>query len=215
MKKLISFVSLLALVSSTGAFAASSKSSKSKSASRSSGGLQPTEYTRTFAVGLGALVNNKSLGPNENYWLVSPELNLYYYMPVMKDFTFRPGARINYQFMQPSTNLPSAIVINEYNLQTTLEASLMWRKYFIMPVVSFGGGMIYRNTSVQSTGIISTSNSQISGNSYLGFIQGQVTALFNFHRGLIDAGPFVRYTYIFNDPRVGFYFGLESSFRIF
>jgi hypothetical protein len=181
------------------------------------GSQNRVEYTREVAIGLGGGFNQKDYGTQQSYRQYSGEVFGYYYYPLFRDFLLRPGLRLGYTGGDASKLAPASLNVNEKDFRGVGELSILWTQpYFVIPALTVGGGMTYRKTTLETQSpVINSSSNGIDGASYLGFFQGQFSTIFPLMRGKIEIAPYVRYTHLFQDTRIGFSGGAEASFALF
>ncbi len=174
-------------------------------------------HQRKFALGLGVTQNAKISGIEEPHRLTSLEVVIYSYYHLKNLWAIRPGLRLGMTPDQDSREHNAySVFISESDFKSTAEVSFLFRKYFIIPVITIGGGAIFRTTTLKSNSrYISTENSSINGTSTLPFIQSQISILVPIQEEKIEFGPFARYNHIFSDSRLDWYYGIEGSIRIF
>jgi hypothetical protein len=180
-----------------------------------------TEYERTMAVGVGAALNQKAYGNETPYSQLSGEVSLYGYRPVSDRLLIRPGVRFGYTWGDNTRNVPSSVNITERDFKAMGEMSLLMTGFRIgtqalLPAITVGGGMINRSTSLSTQGpFVNSGSNAIAGSSLLGMVHGQVSVIVPFMNGQFDVAPYLRYTHVFADSRIGWFYGAEATFRVF
>ncbi len=178
--------------------------------------VSPSHYNRNFAVGGAYTINKKAQGTDDSYYQHSGEVFGYSYYQLDSQFIIRPGIRFGYTPSQePSSNRAGSITITESDFKPSGEISLVWSKYKILPALTLGGGAVFRSTRLINQPHVNSTQSSISDSSALTFVQGQLSVIIPIPRVPLEAAPFVRYTHIFSDWRVGWYLGLEASVAVF
>jgi hypothetical protein len=174
----------------------------------------PTVYNRTYAIGVAAGLNKKSTGTEKAYNQTSGEVVGYSYSEINENFVVRPGIRLGYTPGQEPAGAES-ISISENDFKSAAEVALLWRKLPVIPSLSMGAGMIYRSVSVSTRSPVVSNQSSIGGSSILPTVHGQLSVIVPIRQGKLEFAPFARYTHVFSDSRIGWFFGLESSIALF